>query len=46
MGAFFIKALFAHRAHLVFVRGALQAFAAPACCSALLRVRVIFIEWC
>jgi len=33
------KALFAHRAHSVFVRRTLQAEATPACCSALLRVR-------
>ena len=33
------KALFAHRAHSVFVRRALQVEATPACCSALLRVR-------
>ena len=33
------KALFAHRAHLVFVRGSLQVGATPACCSAVLLVR-------
>ena len=32
------KALFAHRAHLVFVMGSLQVGATPVCCSALLLV--------